>query len=364
MPQPIALEKTVIEQMTVSLEPARNVLSSMVLLTHEDTSGLHEWVTKTRAQFSKDEIFRHKLVILGLFYAVAPELGWSSFPAYLDHLSKINPEALREKLLNSYAQVKSEMFCAQDKEVAEVQWEEVLSSVDRYIDFLESSFGKENVDHEIESEAYRYVMDPPAMKKLIVDHLRWIWNVHLAEEWNRVQPMLQASVNAFQTTDLNMMDRMDAVRFVTGQDLDEAKWKLLATARNVIFIPNAHIGPYVTKVCFANTLAVVFGARVPENSDVRIPDLDRAELVVRLSAIADETRLRILQMVVENGEIRSQDIMDAMSLSQPSVSRYLTQLTATGYLQERRSDGAKVYILNRERIKKTLKAVSAFLLGS
>jgi hypothetical protein len=46
------------------------------------------------------------------------------------------------------------------------------------------------------------------------------------------------------------------------------------------------------------------------------------------------------------------------------VSRYLTQLTATGYLQERRESGAKVYILNKDRIEKTLKAVHAFLLGS
>jgi DNA-binding transcriptional ArsR family regulator len=68
-------------------------------------------------------------------------------------------------------------------------------------------------------------------------------------------------------------------------------------------------------------------------------------------------------MIAENGKMRSQEIMEAINLSQPSVSRYLSQLTATGYLQERRESGAKVYMLNDERIEKTLKAVSAFLLG-
>jgi DNA-binding transcriptional ArsR family regulator len=61
--------------------------------------------------------------------------------------------------------------------------------------------------------------------------------------------------------------------------------------------------------------------------------------------------------------MRSQEIMEVVNLSQPSVSRYLSQLTAAGFLQERRASGSKAYILNEDRIEKTLKAVSAFLLG-
>ena len=73
--------------------------------------------------------------------------------------------------------------------------------------------------------------------------------------------------------------------------------------------------------------------------------------------------MHILQLVSERGEIRVQDILEVINLSQPSVSRYLSQLTAAGYLQERRESGAKVYSLNHDRIDKTLKAVSAFLTG-
>jgi ArsR family transcriptional regulator len=103
-----------------------------------------------------------------------------------------------------------------------------------------------------------------------------------------------------------------------------------------------------------------FGAHLPEGSDVQVPELDRAEIVSKLSALADETRLQILQMVAKNGEMRSNEVMDALKLSQPSISRYLGQLTANGYLQERRVNGAKAYSLNRDRIEKTLKAISAF----
>jgi DNA-binding transcriptional ArsR family regulator len=81
------------------------------------------------------------------------------------------------------------------------------------------------------------------------------------------------------------------------------------------------------------------------------------------SALADDTRLRILCLVADQRGARAQDIMDETGLSQPSISRYLNQLTAAGFLQERRANGVKVYTVNQERVEKTLKATSAFLLN-
>jgi DNA-binding transcriptional ArsR family regulator len=144
----------------------------------------------------------------------------------------------------------------------------------------------------------------------------------------------------------------------------ETKWgEDLKKTKELIFIPNAHIGPYMRADKIQGAFYIHFGAHLPEGSDVRVPELDRAEIVSRISALADDTRLQILRMIAEKGEMRSQEIMEATNLSQPSVSRYLSQLTAAGYLQERRANGAKAYLLNKDRIEKTLKAVSAFLLS-
>jgi DNA-binding transcriptional ArsR family regulator len=109
---------------------------------------------------------------------------------------------------------------------------------------------------------------------------------------------------------------------------------------------------------------VLFGARVPEGAQIHAPDLSRAEILVRLNALADDTRLRILKLISEGGELRSQEIMTRLELSQSAASRHLTQLSATGYLDERRCEGAKCYALNPRRIKDTLRAISAFLLGT
>ncbi len=363
-PFALKLEKTAPQvESSVSLEPASNGFMSLLLAAKRDQDpGIHEWINKFHTAISSEEYARHKLVMIGLFYAVVPEKRHDSFPDYIDYLDRQPPSALRDRLLNSYA----EICLVEPRPVGSplaVNWDEVLSSASSYVDFLKSRFTEENVDVELEARAYEYVLDPAAMKQLIVSHLRWAWKNHLEPEWMRVRPMLEESVKAFQKADMSGMSRIEAARFITGHELEESHWaKVFEKSEMVLFIPNAHIGPYLQRAHSGNLLLIYFGARQPESAQERIPELDRAEIVARLSALADDTRLNILQMIAERGEMRAPEVIDATGLSQPSVSRYLIQLTATGYLQERRINGAKVYNLNRDRIEKTLKAISAFLL--
>lgn len=367
-PFALNLEKTRVENSLVKIEPALNAFGSMLLISKsEDEPGIHEWVTKTRLQMSSEERFRHKLVTIGFHYSILPQTPGVSFETYLSNLEATPPSELRERLLAAYAQT-----CltreAQKSMDEPVDWDEVLTSARNYVEFLRLRFGDEHTDVEIETRAYEYVIDPVALKQLVTGHIRWFWKNHLQAEWNRVRPMLEESARAFNQIDYSEMTRPEVIQFITGKDL-EAKWEAkwgddLLKAKELVFIPNAHIGPYMRADKIGAAYYIYFGAHLPEGSEVRVPELDRAEIVSRISALADDTRLRILQLIAENGEMRSQEIMEAINLSQPSVSRYLSQLTSAGYLQERRANGAKAYILNKDRIEKTLKAVSAFLLGS
>ena len=362
-PFAINLEKTRNKTQIVTVEPAINAFGSMILVSkRKDDPGIHEWVTKTREAMSAEELARHHLVTIGLHYAILPQSNGISFEQYMDALEAAQPSALRERLLGAYSEI-----CITDiskKERKEtVEWNEVLSSPENYVEFLKYRFGEELTDVEMETRAYQYVIDPAALKQLVTGHIRWFWKNHLQAEWNRVRPMLEESAKAFNKIDMGAMSRAEIVQFVTGKELNESKWlNEIESARDVFFIPNAHIGPYIHLTKVKEDFYVHFGAHLPEGSDVYVPELDRAEIVSKLSALADETRLQILRMIAENGEMRSNEIMDAIKLSQPSVSRYLGQLTVNGFLQERRANGAKAYTLNRDRIEKTLKAVSAFLL--
>lgn len=363
-PFPATIEQPARERVQIALDPVRNAIASMMLITKEDEMpGTHPWVTRTQAKLSTGELFTHKLVILGFFHAIQPKTEWRTFSEYLKDLEVSDPTALRDRMLGEYEKIC--INCDIEEAKKPVDWEQILGSADAYVEFLLHRFGEDLVDVELETRAYEYVINPPAMKELVISHLRWFWDQHLSAEFARLEPILQESIKAFQDVDYNSMSQIEAARYITGQDLEEDKWEMMANEfEQFLFIPNVHIGPYVTKLHCGDKLAIIFGARQPENAIVRIPELDRADIVARMSAIADDTRLRILQMISENGEMRSHEIIEAIGLSQPSVSRYLKQLTVTGYLQERRANGAKAYTLNRNRIEKTLKAVQKFLLGN
>jgi DNA-binding transcriptional ArsR family regulator len=161
------------------------------------------------------------------------------------------------------------------------------------------------------------------------------------------------------------MSKFEAGELITGQELERERWEQkFERMKQVIFVPSAHIGPYLGKHwAGGDTLWVFFGARLPEGVPFHAPDLSRAEIVVRLNALADDNRLRILKLISGNGELSSQEIMTRLGFSQSAASRHLQQLSATGYLSERRCNGAKCYQLNPERIENTLHAVSSFLLG-
>jgi DNA-binding transcriptional ArsR family regulator len=354
---------------SVALEPAQNAFHSLLLLTKaEEISGLSDWVTRTANALTPRERRRHKLVFFGLYFAMMPEQSWPSFPAYVDHLATRNPNTLRDKLLAVYARhppLPHDENQPWYDEPPPIDLEAILKDVDSYLDFLRERYEMSQLDAEVEAQAHSYVVDPPAMQDLIVSHLRKMWDEYLAPEWERVAPMLQDAVEAFRQIDLSKLNGFEAGRLITGRELEREKWEQkFERAKKVIFVPSAHVGPYLGKHwAGADTLWVFFGARLPEGVPFHAPDLSRAEIVVRLSALADDSRLRILKLISEKGELSSQEIMANIGLSQSAASRHLKQLSATGYLSERRCNSAKCYQLNSERVENTLHAVSSFLSG-
>jgi DNA-binding transcriptional ArsR family regulator len=160
------------------------------------------------------------------------------------------------------------------------------------------------------------------------------------------------------------MSKLQAAEEIIGHKLDESKAQTLEQVERLIFVPSAHVGPYMWKMQVGGTLQVLFGARLPRGVQFSAPDLSRAEILVRLNALAEGNRLRILRLISEEGEQRSLDVIERLDLSQSTVSRHLKQLVATGYLAERRCNGAKCYKLRPEQVKDTLQAISTFLLGS
>ncbi|MBT3338141.1 MAG: winged helix-turn-helix transcriptional regulator [Anaerolineae bacterium] len=343
----------------VGLAPVQNAIHSLLLLTKtEELSGLGDWVIQTAQKLSPEELHQHYRVMIAFYHAILPQQRWSSFPVYLNHLAQMDPIALRDKMIDSY------FGLSMHKEIsAQFTNETAIASEDNYIAFLEERFGTKYIDDDLERWAYGYVVDPPAMQELIVTHLQKYWQEHLAIEWERVLPILQKAVNAFQHVDFTQMGNFDAAEYVTGQALSAGHWeKKCQEAEGLYFAPSLHVGPYLGKFFEENSLGFIFGARLPDNAPIHAPELSQADIYVRLNALSDETRLQMLKYISNQGESCSTEIINALDLSQSAASRHLTQLTATGYLLARRVDGAKCYRLDKDRIGNTLDTVKAFLL--
>ncbi|GHA92847.1 ArsR/SmtB family transcription factor [Shewanella indica] len=72
------------------------------------------------------------------------------------------------------------------------------------------------------------------------------------------------------------------------------------------------------------------------------------ELPNFFKALADETRLRSLLLILQQGELCVCELTEALALSQPKVSRHLAQLRTQGLLQDRRRGQWVFYRLSPE----------------
>ncbi len=361
MPDPELILAPAIVEATVETEPVLNAFNSLMTIVKANAgvSGFSNWVMQTTQALSKERLHIHKLVFNGLYYAVEPRQSWPHFEDYLAHMEAIEPEELRQRVLGTYVgpYFGEVPFSEQPKP----EPMELLNSQEGFLSYLNSCCSTHGIDEEIEKVAFGYLQNPPAMKELIVSHLRTMWEDVMADEWQRVEPMIQESVDALRQINLSGLSALEAFQKVTGVEPTEKIYHLLNENRRVVFVPSVHIGPYKHKIIGDDTLWIIFGARVPEGAESSKPALSINDLMVQLGALADETRLRILALVVEYGELCTMDIMEHLDLSQSTAQRHLKHLTATGYLIAQRREGAKCFSLNSARFDQTFNAMKRLL---
>ncbi len=347
--------------------PAFNAFQSLrALVEIHRFSGLGEWVTQTAANLSPE---RQELTEIlyetfeTLFYELIPvSLSETDFLTYVDTIAARDPYQMRDEMLALYTKWPQQHPNLWSPERGELTPERLLSDEDAFVSFMTATCEPgTSPNPTLLRHSFELYHDPPRMQTLIVEHLHWLWNEALADEWKRVLPMLEEAVAAFRRMDFSNVTALEATRIVTTRDLSgmlEHKTEIIDT---VVFVPSAHIGPYVTVSTLATTLYVIFGARLPRNAQIESSALSRSELLTRLNALGDDTRLRILELLTQNEELCAQDIIERLDLSQSSISRHLSQLSANGFITERRREVAKCYSLNTDRVMDTLRTLTNYL---
>jgi DNA-binding transcriptional ArsR family regulator len=343
----------------ISVEPvfvAMDFLSDMASLDH--LSGVSQRVTEVYESLTPERRQINRVLFSGLFSSVTPRQSYPDMPTYIALLAKEDPTVLRDRSI--------EWMCTQEWEGLEPLTLEQALDKDTFLSRMEQHYTHKKAekgskfDLEFYEEVHCWLSDPVKMQQKIVEHLTYMWDNYLAAEWRRARPMIEESVEAFQELDYNGLSALEAIRTITGRDMSQIwpEWP-----QNLIFVPSPYIGPYVGRweAEDEDTIWVLFGARLPEGARIKSPALSRSELTVRLNALADDTRLRIIELMTQYDELCAQDIINLLDLSQSAASRHLRQLTATGYLVERRKEVSKCYSLNKERFDDTLRAVRRFI---
>jgi DNA-binding transcriptional ArsR family regulator len=340
--------------------PVPILLHSLQLVTDAQIlNGMSRWLSDLHQSLTPQE--REDLDVATWFLSDrhAFDSQNQSFPQFLNQLEHTDVKQLRDEA--TLWMTKRHHFTSTKA---------VLDDYATYETFMRTVYAEKGeklweYDEKHHRRVWEYLNNPAEAKSLMVSFLSMAWEKYLKAEWKRVEPMLRECAEAFEQVDFSNMPTEAIVEAVTARDLKGRDFfeKEMTEARHIQFVPSPHIGPYVTWLNDEKNGddMVFFGARMPQNSPRRSDELSRSELLTRLNALADETRLRMLEMLTREEEICAQDFITALDLSQSSASRHLRQLTASGYLTERRRDVAKCYSLNKDRINDTIKALSQFV---
>ncbi len=358
MAEIIAHQKTV--DVTFSLEPAYNAIGSLSLLDMaEDFTGLSEWVYQASKALSSEQLHTNQLVLHDAHVHLA-DASWRSFPEWVDDLATQDATAMRDRALQVWLKGVNKKLDLEIPTPSELLADRAayLSLVERFLDLKGKPYDRSHWE-----EIHSLLNDPITRQNLIVTHLRAMWDEMLAPEWEQNLSMLEESITAYESLGLSGLTAVEALsRVVLRAQIPQESVGYLARLEKIIFIPSAHTGPYIIQLGSLNetTARFLFGPRIPEGAPIRLPALSRSELLMRLNALANDTRLCILQLIAQKGEMGTPDIIAQLNLSQSAGSRHLEHLTATGYLIARRHQGTNLYQFNPDRIDYTFKSLKEF----
>jgi hypothetical protein len=342
--------------LVVTDDPVLNALTSLAALNAVERLGeVDAWVKQTATQLTTEERHTNRLVFEELGEVLTPRREWPDFPAYLADLQAQPPVALRDQMLRALTQP----LPGEDEPPAR---EALLADEALFAERVNRRYPADPIDRTLQSAVHRLLNDPPALHDLIVGHLTQMWERYLAAEWQKKRPFLNRMAWFFNNRrQFAPAPPAEAIRAFIGRDLPAAIASQLEGVERVVFVLSPHVGPLASRFGDATTIWVFVRGRV-EYLPVREAPIKRVELVGPFNALADGTRLRILELLAQNEELLAQELLAQLDLSQSSVSRHLKQLAATGFVEERRGEGAnKSYRLIPARLDWCFEALKQLL---
>jgi DNA-binding transcriptional ArsR family regulator len=198
------------------------------------------------------------------------------------------------------------------------------------------------------------------------------WEAAFGQEWQHLEELLAQSVAEAEhmlATDgaWAVLGRLPA-HCKIGPDARELHVELphdhrveASPERPLVLSPSFFAWPHLIVSCDEPwPLALVYTA--PVLAREALPQIPSSDLVRTLSAVADDTRLRILKLIAERPRT-AQEMEPLVGLSRAGLSKALRRLADAGLIVGRRESYYVVYSLASERVNAIGPALSSHLDG-
>jgi DNA-binding transcriptional ArsR family regulator len=346
----------------------QDMITSLHLLQAVDVfEGLSEWVYQTAAALPNDLKSEFRLLDHPIKWCLRRQdsLIWRLPPdhpahgdlgAFCTYLQATPAAEFQRVLLFNLAQDAGETQPPRPDDDAALRL--MLDSVRR----LQLERGGISLLDQADDEPFIALLQTPQQfQERLVALLTRFWDEYYCQDFEEQRQALARSV-AYHRRQTYPRNFSDLFRQVTGRALPYTVRNYvqehLGKIQRVIFCPCAHLGLYFQLTLSYPALVVAFNYRTTPAQERG--GTTAVELFPPLKALADETRLHILSLL-QGREMYAQEIVEAIGLSQPTISRHLQLLERTEMLTTRQVRRIKYYSINRSRGREILDALQRLI---
>lgn len=326
------------------------VFEALSRRSHIKGSGLADWIPQTRKKLTSQTLQTVDELFFILPYSLVRRTPTPrTTESFLEMLENMPDETFGDELVDEH----------QPSQLVREVWEKTKKGelVDKalYKTMIEEISEQTEIDHFLNIAPL--LRKQPLVKQLILAALREINEVFFKHEIENILPILQDSV----TQARNLLDS----RVVPVRQVIEGLTQGITLAENVnynkiVLVPSYFNAPYVsTLILKDNGLFIVYPARTDNNIE-ESEKVTQAQLLRRLKALSDKTRLEILQLL-GNRSYTNQELVEALGLTQPTISHHMRDLRVAALVRVEQQENTKLYSLRTEFIEQLSKELSGYL---